>query len=67
MKPTKKTAPSDTPVNIVVPNTIELKMQAILAAARAQEALCKAINGVNLQATISNNVIYGADTAISIK
>lgn len=43
-------------VNLVVPNTIEKKMEAIISLTRACEHLAKAIDGINLHATISNNV-----------
>lgn len=51
-------------VNVAVPNTIEEKMKAIQTVADALYELSKAINGVNIQANINNNVISGADIGI---
>lgn len=53
-------------INLVVPNTIETKMQAISNLSEAILSLSKAINGVNLQATISNNTITTPQGGVGI-
>lgn len=54
------------PVNLVVPNTVESKMEAIVNLSLAILEVSKALNSVNVHATISNNTISGVQTGISI-
>jgi hypothetical protein len=55
------------PINVVVPNTIEQKMDAIVYISKAILETAKALNSVHLEAYISNNVINTTGgTAISI-
>jgi uncharacterized protein YoxC len=68
MSPIKKDEEQKTKygVNVAVPNTIEEKMKAIQTVADALFELSKAINGVNIQANINNNVISAAEIGIYI-
>jgi len=67
MKNTKEINGVNTgPINLVVPNTIEVKMQAISNLSEAILSLSKAINGVNFQATISNNTITTPQGGVGI-
>lgn len=54
-------------VNVAIPNTIKEKMQAIQTVANALLELSKAINGVNIQANINNNVISNAEIGIMLR
>lgn len=56
----------DPPVNLVVPNVIEEKMKAICNVAKAVEQVALALNSVNVQATISNNIISNVGQGISL-
>lgn len=57
------------PINVALPNTTEIKMQAILATAEALKTLAKAIDGTNIQITLSNNLVHchGNQPAFNIK
>jgi len=60
-------AVSHNPVNLVVPNTTQEKMAAMVNLSQAILELSKALGSVHLQATISNNIINGAQTGIRIQ
>ncbi len=55
------------PINLVVPNTTEEKMEAIVNLSQAILALSKALESSHLQATITGNIIHSAQTGISIR
>ena len=46
-------------VNVAIPNTTELKLKAILDVSAAVRDVARALNSVNVQVTIANNVITG--------
>ena len=50
----------NSPVNVAIPNTTELKMKAILDVAAAVKEVALALNSVNVQVTISDNIISNA-------
>jgi len=54
-------------VNLVIPNTVSLKMEAIAAMSIAIKNLSIALTSTNVDVTISNNTITGPDTGITIK
>jgi hypothetical protein len=57
----------DPPVNLVIPNTSGLKLQAILSLSQAILELSKAISSSNVVAYINNNTINGVHTGIVIE
>jgi len=59
----KKTQP---PINVAIPNTTVEKMEAIVSVAHAIENLSKALISVQVDVTVSNCTINGADTGIHI-
>ncbi len=64
MKKIKKLKPEKQhPISIVVPNTTEQKMLAIVYVAEAVKELSKALNSVHLKATICNNIIENSTGA----
>lgn len=65
-KPTTPT-PNIGPVTLVVPNTTEKKMEAIVALSGAVLELSRALNSTNVQATISHCVISSSKCGISIQ
>jgi len=54
-------------VNLVIPNTVSSKMEAIVAMSIAIKNLSIALASTNVDVTISNNTITGSDAGISIK
>lgn len=56
-----------TPVNLVVPNTTEQKMEAILALSKSIQSLSEALASTNVLVTISHNHIEGADIGINLR
>jgi len=54
------------PINVALPNTTEEKMKAIVSLSKAVENISKALISVQVEIKISNNKIYGAETAINI-
>lgn len=53
-------------INVAIPNTSKQKMEAIVALSKAVERIAKALASVSTEVVISNNVISGAETGISI-
>lgn len=54
-------------INVALPNTTQEKMEAIVNVSKAILELSRAINGVNTNITISNNIISSTSTGVSIK
>lgn len=54
------------PILVAIPNTTELKMKAILAAAQAVENVSKALISVNTRVEVSNCDIRNSDIGINI-
>jgi hypothetical protein len=61
-----KPVPVGPPINVALPNTTTLKMEAILVVARAIENLTKAITSTNVHVSVANNHIQGAEYGIHI-
>lgn len=57
---------SKTGVNVVLPNTVEKKMVAIVALSKAIENVSKALISVNVKVDISGNTINNSDCGINI-
>ena len=57
----KKEKRCNEPVNLVLSNTTEQKMEAIVSVAKAIENLSKALISTNVNVTISNNVIMNSE------
>lgn len=57
---TRRSTTTNPPVNLVVPNIVESKMEAIVNLSRAVAALSEALSSTHVYATISNNTIVGA-------
>ncbi len=68
MKPKPRlAAPTLNPINLVIPNTTKEKMEAIVNLSQAVLELSKALNSVNLKATIQNNIIQtGGGVGINV-
>ena len=62
-----KTKNEEKSVNLVIPNTVSSKMEAIVAMSIAIKNLSIALASTNVDVTISNNTITGSDAGISIK
>jgi hypothetical protein len=63
----KKPAVKSEPIVVLSSNTTEIKMEAIKATAKAVYEVAKALNSVNVQATISNvQVTTSGGTGIEI-
>jgi hypothetical protein len=63
-KPIESNSP---PVVVVCPNTIEKKMDAMLALARGMEQLAQEIGKVNVHVSISGCTIVGAQVGIAVE
>jgi hypothetical protein len=64
----KKKDVNTQPINVALPNTIESKMEAIINVSEAIKELAYALNSVNVNVTVANNVITTKDaTGINIE
>lgn len=57
---------SNPPINVAIPNTTQEKMTAIVNLSEAVKELAKTLNGVNVQVTMSNNVVSNIGTGPGI-
>ena len=55
------------PINLIIPNITEQKMEAIVAISEAIRDISKALNSALIDITIAHNTFKGADTAINIE